>query len=103
MFTYAVLVHAFVTNNKHVTMLFADRCVALRTPAADFSILCAWAELAPLPLLALAALSGGGGGGLVLFHQPTSFHCLSSSVEMGEPSRRTTISAAVQQSGLYGR
>ena len=27
----------------------------------------------------------------------------SSSVEMGEPSRRTTISAAVHQSGLYGR
>jgi hypothetical protein len=27
---------------------------------------------------------------------------LSSSVEMGEPSRRTTISAALQQSGLYG-
>jgi hypothetical protein len=26
-----------------------------------------------------------------------------SSVEMGEPSRRTTISAALQQSGLYGR
>jgi hypothetical protein len=26
----------------------------------------------------------------------------SSSVEMGEPSRRTTISAALQQSGLYG-
>jgi hypothetical protein len=27
----------------------------------------------------------------------------SSSVEMGEPSRRTTIFAALQQSGLYGR
>ena len=27
----------------------------------------------------------------------------SSSVEMGEPSRRTTISAALRQSGLYGR
>ena len=27
----------------------------------------------------------------------------SSSVEMGEPSRRTTISAALQKSGLYGR
>ena len=27
----------------------------------------------------------------------------SSSVEMGEPSRRTTISAAFQQTGLYGR
>ena len=27
----------------------------------------------------------------------------SSSVEMGEPSRRTTISAALYQSGLYGR
>jgi hypothetical protein len=27
----------------------------------------------------------------------------SSSVEMGEPSRRTTISAALHQSGLYGR
>ena len=27
----------------------------------------------------------------------------SSSVEMGEPSRRTTISAALNQSGLYGR
>jgi hypothetical protein len=27
----------------------------------------------------------------------------SSSVKMGEPSRRTTISAALQQSGLYGR
>uniref|UniRef100_A0A8K9V8K0 Transposase Tc1-like domain-containing protein n=1 Tax=Oncorhynchus mykiss TaxID=8022 RepID=A0A8K9V8K0_ONCMY len=27
----------------------------------------------------------------------------SSSVEMGEPSRRTTISAAFHQSGLYGR
>ena len=26
----------------------------------------------------------------------------SSSVEMGEPSRRTTISAALYQSGLYG-
>jgi hypothetical protein len=26
----------------------------------------------------------------------------SSSVEMGEPSRRTTISAALRQSGLYG-
>ena len=26
-----------------------------------------------------------------------------SSVEMGEPSRRTTISAALHQSGLYGR
>jgi hypothetical protein len=26
---------------------------------------------------------------------------VSSSVEMGEPSRRTTISAALQQSGLY--
>ena len=26
----------------------------------------------------------------------------SSSVEMGEPSRRTTISAALHQSGLYG-
>ena len=25
------------------------------------------------------------------------------SVEMGEPSRRTTISAALHQSGLYGR
>ena len=28
---------------------------------------------------------------------------LSSSVEMGEPSRRTTISAALHQSGIYGR
>ena len=28
---------------------------------------------------------------------------LSASVEMGEPSRRTTISAALHQSGLYGR
>ena len=28
---------------------------------------------------------------------------LSSSVEMGEPSRRTTISAALHKSGLYGR
>ena len=28
---------------------------------------------------------------------------LSSSVEMGEPTRRTTISAALHQSGLYGR
>uniref|UniRef100_A0AAZ3PWJ2 Transposase Tc1-like domain-containing protein n=1 Tax=Oncorhynchus tshawytscha TaxID=74940 RepID=A0AAZ3PWJ2_ONCTS len=27
----------------------------------------------------------------------------SSSVEMGEPSRRTTISAALHQPGLYGR
>jgi hypothetical protein len=27
----------------------------------------------------------------------------SSSVEMGEPSRRTTISAVLQQSDLYGR
>ena len=27
----------------------------------------------------------------------------SSSVEMGEPSRRTTISEALNQSGLYGR
>jgi hypothetical protein len=27
----------------------------------------------------------------------------SSSVEMGEPSRRTTIAAALHQSGLYGR
>jgi hypothetical protein len=27
----------------------------------------------------------------------------SSSVEMGEPSRRTTISTAFHQSGLYGR
>jgi hypothetical protein len=27
----------------------------------------------------------------------------SSSVEMGEPSRRTTVSAAVHQSGRYGR
>jgi hypothetical protein len=27
----------------------------------------------------------------------------SSSVEMGEPSRRTTISAALHQSSLYGR
>ena len=27
----------------------------------------------------------------------------SSFVEMGEPSRRTTISAALHQSGLYGR
>ena len=27
----------------------------------------------------------------------------SSSVEMGQPSRRTTISAALHQSGLYGR
>jgi hypothetical protein len=27
----------------------------------------------------------------------------SSSVEMREPSRRTTISAALHQSGLYGR
>jgi hypothetical protein len=27
----------------------------------------------------------------------------SSSVEMGEPSRRTTISEALHQSGLYGR
>jgi hypothetical protein len=27
----------------------------------------------------------------------------SSSVEMGEPSRRTTISAELYQSGLYGR
>jgi hypothetical protein len=27
----------------------------------------------------------------------------SSSVEMGEPSRRTTISATLHQSGLYGR
>ena len=27
----------------------------------------------------------------------------SSSVEMGEPSRRTTISAAFHKSGLYGR
>ena len=27
----------------------------------------------------------------------------SPSVEMGEPSRRTTISAALHQSGLYGR
>ena len=27
----------------------------------------------------------------------------SSSVEMGEPSRRTTISAVLHQSGLYGR
>jgi hypothetical protein len=27
----------------------------------------------------------------------------SSSVELGEPSRRTAISAALQQSGLYGR
>uniref|UniRef100_A0AAZ3QDK9 Transposase Tc1-like domain-containing protein n=1 Tax=Oncorhynchus tshawytscha TaxID=74940 RepID=A0AAZ3QDK9_ONCTS len=27
----------------------------------------------------------------------------STSVEMGEPSRRTTISAALHQSGLYGR
>ena len=27
----------------------------------------------------------------------------SSSVEMGEPSRRTTITAALHQSGLYGR
>uniref|UniRef100_A0AAZ3S407 Transposase Tc1-like domain-containing protein n=1 Tax=Oncorhynchus tshawytscha TaxID=74940 RepID=A0AAZ3S407_ONCTS len=27
----------------------------------------------------------------------------SSSVEMGEPSRRTTISAALHKSGLYGR
>uniref|UniRef100_A0AAZ3QV85 Transposase Tc1-like domain-containing protein n=2 Tax=Oncorhynchus tshawytscha TaxID=74940 RepID=A0AAZ3QV85_ONCTS len=27
----------------------------------------------------------------------------SSSVEMGEPSRRTTISAALHQSGIYGR
>jgi hypothetical protein len=26
-----------------------------------------------------------------------------STVEMGEPSRRTTISAALHQSGLYGR
>ena len=26
-----------------------------------------------------------------------------SSVEMGEPSRRTTISAALHQQGLYGR
>jgi hypothetical protein len=26
-----------------------------------------------------------------------------SSVEMGEPSRRTTIAAALHQSGLYGR
>jgi hypothetical protein len=28
---------------------------------------------------------------------------LSSSLEMGEPSRRTTITAALHQSGLYGR
>jgi hypothetical protein len=27
----------------------------------------------------------------------------SSSIEMGYPSRRTTISAALHQSGLYGR
>jgi transposase len=31
----------------------------------------------------------------------TELQC--SSVEMGEPSRRTTISAALHQSGLYGR
>lgn len=60
MLTYAVLVCVFVTIQKHVTVLFADRCVALKTLATDFLFLCAWAELAPLPLLALADLSGGG-------------------------------------------
>jgi hypothetical protein len=33
--------------------------------------------------------------------KPMELH--SSSVEMGEPSRRTTIFAALHQSGLYGR
>ena len=67
MLTYAVLVHAFVTNQKPVTVFFADGCVVMRTPAADFSILCAWAELAPLPLQALAALSGEQSWHLFLF------------------------------------
>ena len=55
----------------------------------------------------LAKLSNRGRSALVreVTNNPmvTLTELQSSSVEMGEPSRRTTISAALHQSGLYGR
>ena len=41
-------------------------------------------------------------GRRALFRQVTLTELQSSSVEMGEPSKRTTVSAALHQSGLYG-
>uniref|UniRef100_A0AAZ3PFX9 Transposase Tc1-like domain-containing protein n=1 Tax=Oncorhynchus tshawytscha TaxID=74940 RepID=A0AAZ3PFX9_ONCTS len=54
----------------------------------------------------LAKLSNRGRRALVreVTKNPISLtELLSSFVEMGEPSRRTTISAALHQSGFYGR
>jgi hypothetical protein len=51
-----------------------------------------------------AKLSNWGRRALVIKNSMVTLTELqSSSVEMGEPSRRTTISAALHQTGLYGR
>eukprot|EP00063_Salmo_salar_P093158 XP_014067993.1 PREDICTED: uncharacterized protein LOC106611884 isoform X1 [Salmo salar] len=63
--------HGTRLSTGGVQLIIGDGCVALRTPAADFTILFSWPELAPLPLLAMAALNGGD---MALFHHPTSLH-----------------------------
>ena len=63
----------------------------------------------PRLFLELTAWPNGEIGGKALVREVTKNPMVtltelqSSSVEMGEPSRRTTISAALHQSGLYGR
>ena len=63
----------------------------------------------PRLFLELAAQPNWAIGGRALVRKVTKYPMVnltelkSSSVEMGEPSRRTTISAALHQSGLYGR
>ena len=85
---------------------------ALKVPKNTVaSVILKWKKFGTIKTLPragrLAKLSNWGRGTLIreVTKNPmvTLTELQSSSVEMGEPYRRTTISAALHQSGLYGR
>ena len=84
---------------------------ALKVPKNTVAIILKWKKFGPPKTLPRAGhpakLSNQGRRALVreVAKNPmvTLTELQSCSVEMGEPSRRTTISAVLHQSGLYGR
>ena len=84
---------------------------ALKVPKNTVASILKWKTFGPAKTLPRAVrpakLSNRGRRALVTVMTKNPMVTLtelqSSSVEMGEPFRRTTISAALHQSGLYGR
>ena len=97
-------------KSKELAVELRDRIVLRHRSEEEYLIL-KWKKCATTKILPRvghpAKLSNRGRRALVkeVTENPmvTLTELQSSSVEMGEPSRWTTISAALHQSGLYGR